>query len=112
MRTLRDPAGRNPARTGHRPAGTAQSYPCLRRRYYGIAAPNAKLALNPLFRFHAGRRKESSQIVVHRRSARLERLFILTSTEDKSNRYHGNTLWFLSDGRSRRLVLFRYKRRN
>jgi hypothetical protein len=23
--------------------------------------------------------------------------FILTSTEDKSNRYHGNTLWFLSD---------------
>jgi hypothetical protein len=23
--------------------------------------------------------------------------FMLTSTEDKSNRYHGNTLWFLSD---------------
>ena len=23
--------------------------------------------------------------------------FILTSTEDRSNRYHGNTLWFLSD---------------
>ena len=23
--------------------------------------------------------------------------FVLTSTEDQDNRYHGNTLWFLSD---------------
>jgi hypothetical protein len=27
----------------------------------------------------------------------VERLFPLTSTEDRNSRYHGNTLWFLSD---------------
>ena len=63
-----------------------------------LPAPNAKLALSPLFRFSAGERQG---ILAGLSSIDYmpawNGFFILTSTEDKSNRYHGNTLWFLSD---------------
>jgi hypothetical protein len=54
--------------------------------------------LNPLFRFHAGKREGIlSQLSSIDYLPAWNGFFILTSTEDKSNRYHGNTLWFLSD---------------
>ena len=63
-----------------------------------LPAPNAKLALSPLFRFYAGERGGilSGLSSIDYMPA-WNGFFILTSTEDRSNRYHGNTLWFLSD---------------
>jgi hypothetical protein len=63
-----------------------------------LPAPNAKLALSPLFRFSAGERQGilSGLSSIDYMPA-WNGFFILTSTEDKSNRYYGNTLWFLSD---------------
>ena len=63
-----------------------------------LPAPNAKLALSPLFRFSAGERQGIlSGLSSIDYMPEWNGFFILTSTEDKSNRYHGNTLWFLSD---------------
>jgi hypothetical protein len=63
-----------------------------------IPAPNAKLSLIPLFRFHAGRREGVlSQLSSIDYLSAWNGFFILTSTEDKNNRHYGNTLWFLSD---------------
>jgi hypothetical protein len=63
-----------------------------------IPAPNAKLPLSPLFRFHAGRREGVlSQLSSIDYLSAWNGFFILTSTEDKNNRHYGNTLWFLSD---------------
>jgi hypothetical protein len=63
-----------------------------------LPAPNAKLALYPLFRFDAGERAGvRSQLTSIDYMPEWNGFLILTSTEDSSNRYHGNTLWFLSD---------------
>jgi hypothetical protein len=63
-----------------------------------LPASNAKLPLKPLFRFDAGRRDGvTSQLSSIDYMPEWNGFFILTSTEDRSNRYHGNTLWFLSD---------------
>ena len=63
-----------------------------------LPAPNATLALQPLFIFDAGKRGGIlSQLSSIDYMPEWNGFFILTSTEDKSNRYHGNTLWFLSD---------------
>ena len=63
-----------------------------------LPAANAKLALTPLFRFDAGERQGIlSQLSSIDYLPAWNGFFILTSTEDRSNRYHGNTLWFLSD---------------
>ncbi len=65
-----------------------------------LPGPNAKLALKPLFRFDAGERAGiRSQLSSIDYMPEWKGFFILTSTEDKDNRYHGNTLWFLSDER-------------
>ena len=65
-----------------------------------LPVPNAKLALMPLFRFDAGKRDGvTSQLASIDYMPEWNGFFILTSTEDRSNRYHGNTLWFLSDER-------------
>ncbi len=63
-----------------------------------LPAANAKLALSPLFRFDAGKRAGIlSQLSSIDYLPAWNGFFILTSTEDSSNHYHGNTLWFLSD---------------
>ena len=99
VRTLRDPAGRLTLRelvVGLRePHDSARAYAA---NITVLPAPHAKLALYPLFRFDAGSR---AGIPSHVSSldylAAWRGFFGLTSTEDQDNRYHGNTLWFLSD---------------
>ena len=99
VRTLRDPVGRLTLRelvVGLRePHDSARAYAA---NITVFPAPNAKLALYPLFRFDAGLR---AGIPSHVSSldylAAWRGFFVLTSTEDQDNRYHGNTLWFLSD---------------
>jgi hypothetical protein len=63
-----------------------------------LPAAGAKLALKPLFKFSAGKREEVSSKLSSIEYVRAWNGFlILTSTEDASNAFHGNTLWFLSD---------------
>jgi hypothetical protein len=99
VRTLRDKAGQLTLR---------ELVVGLRERHYPIRvyaanitqlpAPNAKLALSPLFRFYAGERQGIlSALSSIDYMPEWNGFFILTSTEDRSNRYHGNILWFLSD---------------
>ena len=99
VRTLRDPAGSVTLR--ELVIGLREPHNPIRVYAADITAlpvPNAKLALNPLFRFHAGRREGIlSQLSSIDYVPAWNGFFMLTSTEDKSNRYHGNTLWFLSD---------------
>ena len=99
VRTLRDKAGQLTLRelvVGLR----ERNYPI---RVYAanitqLPAPNAKLALSPLFRFYAGERQGIlSELSSIDYMPEWNGFFILTSTEDRSNRYHGNILWFLSD---------------
>jgi hypothetical protein len=99
VRTLRDPTGRVTLR--ELVIGLREPHNPIRVYAANITelpAPNAKLALNPLFRFHAGKREGVlSQLSSIDYMPAWNGFFILTSTEDSSNRYHGNTLWFLSD---------------
>lgn len=99
VRTLRDPAGSVTLR--ELVIGLREPHNPIRVYAANITqlpAPNAKLALNPLFRFHAGKREGIlSQLSSIDYIPAWNGFFILTSTEDSSNRYHGNTLWFLSD---------------
>ena len=99
VRTLRDGAGQVTRRelvVGLRePQGPVRVYASDITQ---LPATNSKLALKPLFRFDAGRRDGvTSQLSSIDYMPEWNGFFILTSTEDKSNRYHGNTLWFLSD---------------
>jgi hypothetical protein len=99
VRTLRDPAGH----ITRRELGIGLREPHNSIRVYAaniteLPGPNAKLALNPLFRFHAGQRAGIlSQLSSIDYMPAWNGFFILTSTEDRNNHYHGNTLWFLSD---------------
>jgi hypothetical protein len=99
VRTLRDPAGHVTLR--ELVIGLREPHNPIRVYAANITelpAPNAKLALSPLFRFHAGRREGIlSQLSSIDYLPAWNGFFILTSTEDKSNHYHGNTIWFLSD---------------
>ena len=99
MRTLRDPAGSVTLR--ELVIGLREPHNPIRvyaADITALPAPNAKLALNPLFRFHAGKRGGIlSQLSSIDYLPAWNGFFILTSTEDSSNRYHGNTVWFLSD---------------
>lgn len=99
VRTLRDTAGQVILR--ELVVGIREPHDPIRVYVSNITqlpAPNAKLALSPLFRFYAGERQGilSGLSSIDYMPA-WNGFFILTSTEDKSNRYHGNTLWFLSD---------------
>jgi hypothetical protein len=63
-----------------------------------LPAANTKLTLYPLFRFDAGERARiSSELSSIDYMPEWNGFLIVTSTEDSSNRHHGNTLWFLSD---------------
>jgi hypothetical protein len=99
VRTLRDQTGRVTLR--ELVIGLREPHNPIRVYAANITvfpAPNAKLALRPLFRFHAGRREGIlSQLSSIDYLPAWKGFFILTSTEDSSNRYHGNTLWFLSN---------------
>jgi hypothetical protein len=99
VRTLRDPVGHVTLR--ELVIGLREPHNPIRVYAANITqlpAANAKLALNPLFRFDAGKRRSTlSQLSSIDYMPAWKGFFILTSTEDKSNRYHGNTLWFLSD---------------
>jgi hypothetical protein len=99
VRTLRDKAGQITLR---------ELVVGLREPHYPIRVyaanitqlptPNAKLELSPLFRFYAGERQGIlSALSSIDYMPEWNGFFILTSTEDRSNRYHGNILWFLSD---------------
>jgi hypothetical protein len=99
VRTLRDPLGHVTLR--ELVIGLREPHNSIRTYAANITelpAPNAKLALSPLFRFRVGKRAGVlSQLSSIDYLPEWNGFFILTSTEDKSNRYHGNTLWFLSD---------------
>jgi hypothetical protein len=99
VRTLRDPAGHVTLR--ELVIGLREPHNPIRVYAANITelpAPNAKLALIPLFKFNAGRREGIlSQLSSIDYMPAWNDFFILTSTEDSSNHYHGNTLWFLSD---------------
>ena len=101
VRTLRDKAGQVTLR--ELVVGLREPHNPIRVYAADITqlpAPNAKLALSPLFRFDAGERQGIlSQLSSIDYMPAWNGFFILTSTEDSSNRYHGNTLWFLSDER-------------
>ena len=101
VRTLRDKAGQVTLR--ELVVGLRERHNPIRVYAADITelpAPNAKLALSPLFRFYAGERQGIlSELSSIDYMPAWNGFFILTSTEDKSNRYHGNTLWFLSDER-------------
>jgi hypothetical protein len=63
-----------------------------------LPGPNAKLTLRPLFRFYAGNRGTvRSQLSSIEYLPTWNGFLLLTSTEDISNHFHGNTLWFLPD---------------
>jgi hypothetical protein len=63
-----------------------------------LPVPNASLTLRPLFRFYAGNREGvRSQLSSIEYLPTWSGFLILTSTEDTSNNFHGNTLWFLPD---------------
>src|SRR5215475_657077 len=99
VRTLRDKAGQITLR--ELVVGLREPYNPVRVYASDITqlpASNATLALQPLFIFDAGKRGGIfSQLSSIDYMPEWNGFFILTSTEDKSNRYHGNTLWFLSD---------------
>ena len=99
VRTLRDPAGSVTLR--ELVIGLREPHNPIRVYAANITelpVPNAKLALSPLFRFDAGKREGIlSQLSSIDYMPAWKGFFILTSTEDSSNRYHGNTFWFLSD---------------
>jgi hypothetical protein len=101
VRTLRDKAGQVTLR--ELVVGLREPHNPLRvyaANITALPAPNAKLALTPFFRFDPGERAGiRSQLSSIDYMPEWKGFFILTSTEDSSNHFHGNTLWFLSDER-------------
>lgn len=99
VRTLRDPLGHPTSR--ELVIGLREPHNPIRVYAADITArptPNAKLALKPLFTFDAGERAGiRSQLSSIDYMPEWNGFLILTSTEDKNNRFHGNTLWFLSN---------------
>ena len=64
-------------------------------------APDAELELKPLFAFQAEPREGvSSNLTSLEYAPTLGGFLAVTATEDSDNAFHGNTLWFVSDGES------------
>jgi hypothetical protein len=74
------------------------------------AEPDAELELRPAFSFAAGPREGvESQLTSLEHVAALGGFLVVTATEDASNVFHGNTLWFVPDdapGRPRQVATF------
>jgi hypothetical protein len=63
-----------------------------------LPADKSRLALKPFFKFNAGQLEGvNSQLSSLEYVPAFKGFLILTSTEDASNAFHGNTLWFLPD---------------
>jgi len=62
-------------------------------------SPDAELELKPLFTFEAEPREGcASELTSLEYVADLRGFLVMTASEDKSNAFHGNTLWFVPDG--------------
>ena len=62
-------------------------------------SPDAELELKPLFSFEAEQREGvTSELTSLEYVPALEGFLVVTASEDESNAFHGNTLWFVPDG--------------
>ncbi len=73
-------------------------------------SPDAELELKPLFAFEAEPREgEVSQLTSMEYVPALGGFLVVTATEDTTNTFHGNTLWFVPDGETahaRKIAVF------
>ncbi len=73
-------------------------------------SPDAELELKPLFAFEAEPREgEISQLTSLEYVPVLGGFLVVTATEDTSNTFHGNTLWFVPNGETahaRKIAVF------
>jgi hypothetical protein len=73
-------------------------------------SPDAELELKPLFTFEAEKREGvTSELTSMEYVPALEGFLVVTASEDESNAFHGNTLWFVPDGQSsqaRKIAVF------
>jgi hypothetical protein len=66
-------------------------------------SPDAELELKPLFAFEAEAREGvTSQLTSLEHVAALGGFLVITASEDESNAFHGNILWFVLDGQTSR----------
>jgi hypothetical protein len=66
-------------------------------------SPDAELELKPLFAFEAEAREGvTSQLTSLEYVAALGGSLVITASEDESNAFHGNILWFVPDGHTTR----------
>ncbi len=66
-------------------------------------SPDASLELRPMFTFDAGRCEGvGAQITSLEYVPAMSGFLVLTATEDADNAFHGNTLWLVADGETRR----------
>lgn len=66
-------------------------------------SPDAELELKPLFAFEAEPREGvTSELTSLEYVAALRGFLVITASEDKSNAFHGNTLYFVPDGETSR----------
>ncbi len=64
-------------------------------------SPDAELELAPLFAFTADQREGNpSELTSLEYVPALGGCLVVTASEDKSNAFHGNTLWFVADGQT------------
>jgi hypothetical protein len=64
-------------------------------------SPDAELDLKPLFTFEADPREGFvSELTSMEYVPALSGLLVVTASEDETNAFHGNTLWFVADGQS------------
>ena len=62
-------------------------------------SPDAELELKPLFTFEAEPREGfTSELTSLEYVPALGGFLVVTASEDESNAFHGNTLWFVADG--------------
>jgi hypothetical protein len=76
----------------------------------GSPSPDAELELKPAFSFTADSREgEASELTSLEYVPDLGGSLVVTASEDASNAFHGNTLWFVADGettQARKLATF------
>jgi hypothetical protein len=69
----------------------------------GSPSPDAELELKPAFTFPADPREgQASELTSLEYAPALGGFLVVTASEDTSNVFHGNTLWFVADGETSR----------